>query len=94
MWSVLGWIVWGVVAFLAVTFACGCRRNTAAGQGFAWASGVMTLFWWLIAIVFLVTPLNKLHIIWLIPLGFFGASFIAITGVPVLSPLILFFTRV
>jgi hypothetical protein len=93
MWSVIGWIAWLVVAYLALTFAYGCRKYAAAGQGFQWVTGVQTFFWWVIAVVFLVTPLNKLHIIWLVPLGFFSAQFIALAGIPILSPLVHLATR-
>ena len=93
MWSVIGWIAWAVVAFLALTFAYGCRRYTAAGQGFQWATGIQTLFWLVISVVFLLTPLNKLHIIWLLPLGFFSAQFIALAGIPILSSAVLLATR-
>ena len=93
MWSVIGWIAWAVVACLALTFAYGCRRYMAAGRNFQWTTGIQTFFWWLIAVVFLIAPLNKLHIIWLVPLGWWGAWFIAIAGIPVLSPLVLLATR-
>ena len=93
MWSVIGWIAWVGVVFLAVTFAYGCRKCAAAGQDFQWATGVQTFFWWVIAVVFLITPFNKLHIIWLVPLGFFLAQFVALAGIPILSPLILLVTR-
>lgn len=92
--SVLGWIAWAAVAYLAVTFAYGCRRYAAAGQGFQWATAIQTFFWWLISIVFLVTPLNKLHIIWLLPVGFFSAQFFALGSVPLLSPVVRSATRV
>lgn len=91
--SVIGWIAWAVVAYLAVTFAYGCRRYAATGQGFQWATAVQTFFWWLISVVFLLTSLNKLHIIWLLPVGFFSAQFIALGGVPILSSAIRFATR-
>ncbi len=93
MWSVIGWIAWAVAAYLALTFAYGCRKYAAAGQGFQWATGVQTFFWWVISVVFLVAPLNKLHIIWLLPVGFLSGSFIALGGIPILSPVVLLLTR-
>ena len=93
MWSVIGWILWGLVVYFAVSYAYGCRRYVASGQGFHLATGVQAFFWWLIAVVFLITRLNKLHIIWIVPLGFYGAHYIAFIGIPVLSPLVLLATR-
>jgi hypothetical protein len=93
MLPVIGWIAWAGVVYLALTFAYRCRKYAAAKQGFQWATGVQTFFWWLIGVVFLLTQLNKLHIIWLVPVGFFGAQFIALGGIPVVSPLVLLATR-
>ncbi len=93
MWSVIGWIAWAAVTYLALTFAHACRKYAASGQGFHWATGVQAFFWCVITVVFLVTPLNKLHIIWLVPLGFFAAQFIALAGIPIVSPLVLLVTR-
>lgn len=90
---VIGWLAWAGVVYLALAFAHGCRKYAAAGQRFHWATGVQTFSWWLISVVFLLTPLNKLHIFWLVPLAFFGAQFIALRGIPVVSPLVLLATR-
>jgi hypothetical protein len=92
MSSVIGWIAWAVAAYMVLTFAYGCRTYVAAGRGFQWATGVQTFFCWIIAVVFLVAPLNKLHIIWLLPLGFFSAPFM-LAGIPILSSLVLLSTR-
>ena len=93
IWSIIGWIAWGAAAFMALSFANGCRSYTAAGQGFQWATGIQTFFWWVITVVFLVTSLNKLHIIWLLPVAFFLAGFIALGRIPILTPAVLLVTR-
>jgi hypothetical protein len=93
MWQIIGWVVWGIVAFLAISFARGCRSYAKSGQGFQWASGVQTFFWWLIAIIFLIFEWNKLHILWIAPISFFSAQFLVLGSVPILSPIILFATR-
>jgi len=93
MLQIFGWIVWGIVAFLAVSFAWGCRSYAKAGQGFQWATGVQTFFWWIIAIIFLIFKWNKLHILWVAPIAFFSAQFLVLGGVPILSPIILSATR-
>jgi hypothetical protein len=93
MWSGIGWIAWVVAAFLALSFAYGCRTSAATRQGVSPPTAVRTFFWWLIAALFLVAPFNKLHIIWLIPLGYFASSFLILPGVPVVSPVVIFLTR-
>jgi hypothetical protein len=93
MWILIGWIVWGIVAFLALSFAWGCRSYTKSGRGFQWATGVVTFFWWLIAVLFLIFGWNKLHILWIAPISYFAAQILAIGGVPILSPITLFATR-
>jgi hypothetical protein len=93
MWQIIGWVVWGIVAFLAVTFAWGCRSYAKSNQGFQWATGVQTFFLWVIAILFIYFEWNKLHILWVAPISFFSAQLFAIGGIPILSPIILLATR-
>lgn len=93
MWQIIGWTVWGIVAFLAVSFAWGCRSYSKSGQGFQWATGVQTFFWWVIAILFLIFEWNKLHMLWIAPTLFFSAQLLVLGRVPLLSPIILFATR-
>jgi hypothetical protein len=95
MWTIAGWIAWGVVALLALGWAYGCRNLSATGQSVAWGTAVLTLFWWIIAIVFIATPLNKLHIIWLTPVAF-ALSFLVAPpmGIPMISPIVLLVTRI
>jgi hypothetical protein len=93
MWQIIGWVVWGIIAFLAISFAWGCRSYTKSGQGFQWATGVQTFFWWIITIIFLIFEWNKLHILWIASIAFFSAQFLAMGGVPILSPIILTATR-
>ncbi len=51
---VVGWGLWGFVAYLAVTFTIGCRQYAASGHTFMWATAIQTLFWWGLAIAFLL----------------------------------------
>ena len=94
MWQIIGWIIWGIVAIWALSFAFGCRSHTKSGQDFQWATGVQTFFLWLITILFLVFDLNKLHILWIAPAAFFTAQLLVFVGIPILSPLVLFVTRI
>jgi len=93
MWEIIGWIIWAMLAFFAASFAFGCRTYMKSGQSFQWATGIQTFFFWLIAILFLVFGWNKLHILWVTPVAFFAAQFLAIGGIPILSPIALFATR-
>ena len=93
MWQIIGWIIWGIVAFLAISFAWGCRSYSKSRQGFQWATGVQTFFSWVIAILFLIFEWNKLHMLWIAPILFFSAQLLVLGRVPLLSPIILFATR-
>lgn len=93
MWQLVGWIVWGIIACLAISFSFGCRSYAKSGHSFQWATGVQTFFWWIIAILFLIFGWNKLHILWIGLIAFFSAQHFALGTIPILSPLILFATR-
>jgi hypothetical protein len=94
VFSIIGWVAWTFSAYLALTFVYGCRKTVRSGKSFQWATAVQTFFWWVIAVVFLFIPLNKLHILWLLPILLFSAQFLVLTGVPILMPVILFLTQV
>lgn len=94
MIQIIGWIIWGIVIFFALSFAYGCRTYAKAGQGFQWATGVQTFFFWLIAILFLIFGWNKLHILWITTITFVGSQFLVLGGIPILSPVILFLTKI
>jgi len=90
---IIGWIGWLFCVYLAASFAWGCRSNAKHGMSFHWATAIQTFFWWLIAIVFLLMPVNKLHILWLLPLAFYGARYLVLAGPPLLSRPVMFLTR-
>lgn len=94
---IIGWMAWAFSAYLALSFAYGCRK-TVRSKSFYYPlllpTAVQTLFWWVIAIVFLFTPFNKLHILWLLPVLFFGAQFLVHSRILILTPVILFLTRI
>lgn len=94
MWQIIGWIVWGILFFLAISFAFSCRVYAKSGKEFQWATGVQTFFFWIIAILFLIFEWNKIHILWVAPTAFFVAQFLVLGRVPILSPLVLFVTRI
>ncbi len=86
----IGWIVWWINAYLAYNFASGVRNWSKAGKRVTEAGVVQSFLFLLIAIVFLVTSWNKINIIWLIPVVIVGGNFIALGGIPIVSPLIMF----
>jgi hypothetical protein len=108
--GVLGWIAWVGTAYLAVSFAYGCRQHADKGLRVgvqrttdsmelrdlievqaAVMSEVQAFFCFAVAVVFLVSPLNKLHLFWLVPAGYFVAPMLLRT--PIVSPLLLLGTR-
>lgn len=93
MLTIIGWIVWSVVAILAGAWAYGLRTFARTSQPFQMATAVQTLFLWIIALIFLLTDYSKLHILWVGPVSFLAASFLALSGVPLLSPLVILATR-
>ena len=92
--EIIGWILWLFVAFLAVTFAFGTRQYAKVGAPFQNATAVQTLFWWLLAVGFLVSDWNKLHLLWSIPVAFLASQMIGLGAIPLLSPLVLIVTRI
>ena len=95
--SIIGWVAWTFSAYLALSFAYGCRKTVRSRSFYyplLWPTAVQTFFWWVIAIVFLFTPFNKLHILWLLPALFFGAQFLVHSRIPILTPVILFLTGI
>lgn len=93
MWNLLGWLVWTILAFFAISWAHGLRTYARAGQSFTNATAVQTLFLWALAILFLVSDHSKLHILWLAPASFFLGMFLALSGIPILTPLVLLITK-
>ena len=80
--TILGWLAWCVVAYLAITFVYGTRMYAKSGVPLNSITCVQTFLWWAIALTFLFSNLSKLHIIWLVPISFLGARFIALSGFP------------
>jgi hypothetical protein len=92
MVSVLGWIVWGIEAFLALSWVHGLRTCTRHGQPVPLATAVQTFFLWVIAIAFLFVGYSKLHILWVVAVCFLMSFFLTPGGIPILSPIVIWFT--
>lgn len=94
IWGIIGWIAWIFVAYIAVTFAYGCRVYAASGEGFQWVTAIQTFFAWCITIAFLVGPWSKLHILWLLPVGYLSAPYLALARIPIISAMMMAATRI
>jgi hypothetical protein len=93
MLSILGWAVWALVAFLALSWSFGIRDYARKGESVPVATAVQTLFFWVIAVVFLFAGRSKLHILWVAPLGFITSFFLALgRRIPIITPVIMWFT--
>lgn len=78
-----GWIVWGLLAGLAIFLALGARISTKSGYNFTKAIAVQTFLLWLSLILFLFFDCNKLHLLWITPAIFIGVNLIG--GIPIIS---------
>ncbi len=92
MWTLVGWAAWVLVAALAVSWTYGCRTYARHGLSFSWMEAVQAFLLSAITVVFLLTPLNKLHILWLVPLVLFGSQILVFGNVPILRPIVIFLT--
>ncbi|MBU1932226.1 hypothetical protein KJ965_06065 [Patescibacteria group bacterium] len=92
--EIIGWIIWLLVAFLAVSFAFGTRQYAKVRAPSQNATAVQTFFWWVLAVAFLVSDWNKLHLFWAIPAAFFGGQMVGLGAIPLVSPLVLILTRI
>jgi len=88
----IGWVAWGGVVFLALSFTYGLRRSIRRGAGFTWATAMQALFFTVLSIAFFVATLSKLHLFWLAPLVFLGSIYVCVSGVPILTPILLALT--
>ena len=77
----------------AIAWAFGLRRYAKMGKSVPTVVAVQTLFFWVIAVVFLFVGYSKLHILWILAISVL-ASFYLILGLrlPIISPLVLWFT--
>jgi len=86
---IIGWAAWVVSVHLAITSASKCRKMINNRHLFQWTIAVQSLFLWAIVITFLLFPLNKIHILWLLPILYYCSKFIALSDVPFITPAIL-----
>lgn len=81
--EILGYVVYAVLCFLAVTWTIGVRVKLDAGVPTIFGA----LFFLVSAVVLAILEINKLHSLWLIPAGFAVSAFVApiALSIPVIS---------
>jgi len=84
--DIVRWVLWCIVLWFALSFSYGCRRVIEQGKDFHRITAVQAFLWCIIAIVFLFSDVEKLHILWLIPLVFFGTGIVV--QIPVIGQLL------
>ncbi len=89
---IIGWILWGIAILLAFSFSLTARSLIAKGGsiesiefGVALLEGFL---YCIVVIIFYFTTLNKLHLIWVIPVIYFGTVFLLLPGIPFISSLL------
>ncbi len=92
MSSIVGWVAWGIVAIMALSWTHGLRVFTRKGQPVPNATAVQTFFLWVIAAFFWFTNYSKLHILWVAPVCFLASFFLTLSGVPILTPVVMWIT--
>jgi hypothetical protein len=84
---IVGWIIWGLLVCVALTWTWGIRVYMKRGQGepVQFTTATQTMFLWFIVILFSIFNWNKLHILWVVPISIFLAQLLIIGGIPILS---------
>lgn len=68
--NIVGWVAWALDVFLAISFTRGCRMCVKRGQQFQWLTALQTTIFWIVAAVFLLLPVPKVHIVWILLLAY------------------------
>lgn len=76
MLTILGWIIWSILALITLSFLYGIIKSIFIKKSFTYSILMQTILFIVVLIIFYFNNnLNKLHIIWLFPLILFGVSF-------------------
>ena len=70
MWQIIGWVIWSLVALLAVWGSLSWRIKAKFGENLDGESYVITPSLWIISILFLIFDWHKLHLLWIVPIAF------------------------
>ena len=89
---IIGWILWGIAILFAFSFSLTARSLIAKGGSIESTEfGVALLegfLYCIVVIIFYFTTLNKLHLIWVIPVIYFGTVYLLLPGIPFISSLL------
>jgi hypothetical protein len=89
----VGWVLWAFTASSGLSIAWGCRRNANTQRGFHPGTAVIAFYFCAVAALFLLMPWNKLHLAWLIPVGYLAGPLATFRVVPLVSPILLTLSR-
>lgn len=87
---IIGWILWVVCLWFAFGHAWGIIKYTKEKETFQQGTAITSFLLMLFAAIFLSIKINKLHLIWILPLSFFAPPYIVLYGYAVskiLSPI-------
>ena len=96
---ILQWIVWIVVSSFALGSLWHLRKDARDSKPIHIVTVLQVLLYLLLSIIFLFSPWNKLHILWVIPAAFvLSLSGFIIFRIPIIGTLlrimVLFFGRI
>lgn len=91
--TIIGWIIWSICAVVTLGGIVTLRMRVRQGISHQWGTFVFSFLFAVMTVFFFFFEASKIHIVWILPLIFFGSSFVVLSGIPILAPFILFLTR-
>lgn len=77
---VVGWALWAVCLWFAFDHALGVIKYTKEKEPFQQGTSITSFLLMLACVVFIFSSLNKLNLIWIIPLSMFTPVYIVLYG--------------
>lgn len=77
---IIGWILWAACLWFAFGHAWGIIKYTKEKEPFQQGTAITSFLLFLSMIIFLFAPINKLHLVWILPLVFFTPAYIVLYG--------------
>jgi hypothetical protein len=94
LWQIIGWIIWGIFASIAIVWTFGCRFYVKHGRGIHHVTAMQTFSFWFIAVLFLLYDWNKFHLFWVAPVSFLVAQLLVSGGIPIVSCVAMLATKI
>jgi len=76
IWTIAGWVIWGLCAALSAVWVLTWYGYLRAGREYAFPLGVQAGLWLTLVAAFLVQPWSKFHLLWCFPIAYFAGLFI------------------